>query len=330
MLNGERATSHSDLTVVIPFYQRTPEPLVRAVSSIKAQQGVNSPHVLIVDDESPWSARSILDDHFPDHESFIQLIEQKNKGAAGARNTALDHLPESTRYVAFLDSDDEWTPNHLDHALRVLSQGYDFFFSNYQRSDWPQDRFSQMKLNLQSHRCLDAERQLYGFVGDVLLPVMGQQMIKTSSVVYRRTALPEIRFPEHLTLGEDDVFWLKALRRVSLAGFCFQVEVEMGEGVNISQGGGWGELRSFKLMLENLQKWRSLPQLFPDEVALPELCRENIQRIRQDFVAGLLHRLRRREGLPMEYWARYTRLDPFWFSTLLSQILKKLGGSYDR
>ncbi|WP_297486354.1 glycosyltransferase family A protein, partial [Ferrovum sp.] len=137
-----RTMSHSDLTVVVPFYQRTPEPLVRAVSSIKAQQGVNSPHVLIVDDESPLPARSILNDHFPDHESFIQLIEQKNKGAAGARNTALDHLPESTRYVAFLDSDDEWTPCHLDHALRILSQGYDFYFSNYQRSDWPQDRFS--------------------------------------------------------------------------------------------------------------------------------------------------------------------------------------------
>ena len=317
--------SHSDLTVVVPFYQRTPEPLVRAINSIKAQQGVGCPHVLIVDNESPLPARSILNEHFPGHESFIQLIEQNNKGAAGARNVALDHLPESTRYVAFLDSDDEWTPRHLDHALRILSQGYDFYFSNYQRSDWPQDRFSQMKLNLQSHHCLDVERQLYGFVGDVLLPVMGQQMIKTSSVVYRWTALPEVRFPEHLVLGEDDVFWLRALRKVNHAGFCFQVELEMGEGINISQGGGWGELRSFRLMIENLEKWRSLPRLFPDEVALPELCRENIHKIRQDFVAGLLHRLRRREGLPMDYWARYTRLDPLWFSTLPTQILKKLG-----
>jgi succinoglycan biosynthesis protein ExoW len=79
--------SHSDLTVVIPFYQRAPEPLVRAINSIKAQHGVERPHVLIVDDESPVSARSILDQHVPDPASFIQLIEQKNKGAAGARNT---------------------------------------------------------------------------------------------------------------------------------------------------------------------------------------------------------------------------------------------------
>lgn len=318
--------SHSDLTVVIPFYQRTPEPLVRAINSIKVQQGVECPQVLIVDDESPVSARSILDQYVPDHGAFIQLIEQKNKGAAGARNTALDHLPESTQYVAFLDSDDEWTPHHLDHALRVLSRGYDFYFANHQRPDWSQDRFTQMGLSRERHRCFDPERQLYEFVGDVLLPVMGQQMVKTSSVVYRRTALPEVRFPEHLILGEDDVFWLRALRSVRQAGFCFQVEVEMGEGVNISQGGGWGELRSFKLMIENLQKWRSLPQLFPDEAALPKLCRENIQKIRQDFAVGVLHRLRRGNGLPMEYWARYTRMDPSWILALLNQILRKFEG----
>src|SRR5690606_9019504 len=33
----------------------------------------------------------------------------------------MEHVPADTAYVAFLDSDDEWTPGHLKNAVTALS-----------------------------------------------------------------------------------------------------------------------------------------------------------------------------------------------------------------
>ena len=41
----------------------------------------------------------------------VQVIVQPNGGPGSARNTGLDSAPPDTRYIAFLDSDDEWTPD---------------------------------------------------------------------------------------------------------------------------------------------------------------------------------------------------------------------------
>ena len=318
--------SAQSLCVVIPYYQRTPEPLVRALRSLLAQQGVDRPCVLVVDDASPLPVRPLLDEYFPDHETFVRIIEQENQGAAGARNTALDHLPPGTEYVAFLDSDDEWTSHHLIHALAVLSRGCDFYFSNYQRHNWSQDRFQQMALVSANHHCFDQDRQLYEFKGDFLVPLMGQQMVKTSSVVYRTEMLSAIRFPEHLVLGEDDVFWLMAMRRSRRIGFCAQVELWMGEGVNISQGGEWGDLRSLQLMLQDLKKWSELSGMFPQEKELLGLCQNHAEIIRKHFVAGLLHRWGHGKRVPLDYLKTYRRYDPNWARTLWGQLTTKFFG----
>ena len=53
------------------------------------------------------------------------LLNRRTPGAAGAWNTALDHLARHTTdprsvYVAFLDDDDEWLPEHLELCVRAL------------------------------------------------------------------------------------------------------------------------------------------------------------------------------------------------------------------
>ena len=118
------------ITVVIPYYQREPGILLRALSSVQNQDSCGFPiHVIIVDDASPVSAADEI--NALDGPKFsIKIIRQDNKGPGGARNTGLDHVPKNTRYLAFLDSDDEWEPNHLKRAVSALVEGYDFYFSN--------------------------------------------------------------------------------------------------------------------------------------------------------------------------------------------------------
>ncbi len=313
----------SEICVVIPYYQKTQEPLRKAIASILVQEGVPIPDILIVDDESPVPAAGIVEEHFPDHRGAIRIIMQKNSGAAAARNTALDNLPEDAKYVAFLDSDDEWTPDHLANALKVMESGCDFYFAGHKREDWNHDRFTQMGLALGEHKCIDAERALFEYAGDTLLSIVSKHMIKTSSVVLRRYGLEDIRFPEHLVLGEDDVFWVKATRRARKTGFCSNVEVKMGDGVNISQGGEWGDERSIQLMALNMLKWQSIPAMFPDEPQLESIRKSKMAELRHDLAGSVLHRIRRGQRLPMKQIAACTSADPSWLFTLLQYPFRR-------
>lgn len=308
----------SEICVVIPFYQKSPEPLRRAIDSIFSQEGIATPHILIVDDESPVPAAGIIDAHFPGQEAHIRIISQKNAGAAKARNTGLDNLPDDAEYVAFLDSDDEWTPNHLANALRVLEEGCDFYFSGHKRTDWEADKFAMIGLDPDRHKCLDAGEGLYEYCGDFLFPVMHEHMIQTSSVVFRRDKLGEIRFPVDLVLGEDEIFWIKAMRLAAKSGFCRHVEVDMGKGVNISQGGEWGDERSIQLTAQNMLYWQQVAALLPEENQLGNLRKLKMKQLRNNLAASVLHRLRRGKGVPLRHIAACTSADPFWLFSLLT------------
>ena len=310
--------------VIIPFYQLTPEPLIRAIHSILAQQGVDKPLVLIVDDGSPVSAQKIIDEHFPAHKEFIRVIVQKNSGAAKARNTGLDNVPDTTRYIAFLDSDDEWTPHHLSNALRMFEMGCDFYFADHKRSEWHEGKFNLASFSPDQHKCLDESASLYKYTGDILFPIMNDHLIQTSTVVFRRSAMQDIRFPVALVLGEDEIFWVKAMRCAGKIGFCRNIEVLMGKGVNISQGGDWGNERSFQLITQNLRYWQSIPDLLPADAQLETLRKLKIDQLRHNLAASVWHRLMRGKSLPIKPIADFTRADPAWLFSLWNVLFNRI------
>ena len=108
-------------TVVIPFYQKEPGILRRALASI-FNQTYQDFDIVVVDDESPLPADIELQPLDDVQKSRITVIKQANGGPGGARNTGLDNVPTSTRFVAFLDSDDLWLPDHLKNAHESLTR----------------------------------------------------------------------------------------------------------------------------------------------------------------------------------------------------------------
>jgi glycosyltransferase involved in cell wall biosynthesis len=105
--------THPLVSIVIPVFNRT-RLLPRAIRSVLAQTCPDF-ELLIVDDGSDDDPAGAIET-FSDPR--IRLLRQDRANAAVARNTGI--LDARGRFVAFLDSDDEWLPTHLERRLRWL------------------------------------------------------------------------------------------------------------------------------------------------------------------------------------------------------------------
>jgi glycosyltransferase involved in cell wall biosynthesis len=103
------------VSVVIPVYNRSAE-LRRAIRSVLAQSYTDF-ELIVVDDASIEDIAAVVDE-FGDKR--LRLIRKTvNQGAASARNTGIEAA--TGRWVAFLDSDDEWLPRKLERQIERLA-----------------------------------------------------------------------------------------------------------------------------------------------------------------------------------------------------------------
>jgi glycosyltransferase involved in cell wall biosynthesis len=109
-----------DVTVVIPNYNRTTM-LRRALVSVISQT-VKPREVIIVDDNSDVQVRdeiTALTEEFNGAINITLLLNERNRGANYSRNRGV--YASSSRYVAFLDSDDLWMPNKLEIQMETIA-----------------------------------------------------------------------------------------------------------------------------------------------------------------------------------------------------------------
>jgi glycosyltransferase involved in cell wall biosynthesis len=102
------------VSIVIPTYNRA-HCVARAVESILAQT-FRDFEVIVVDDGSEDDTAEVLA-KFGDR---IHLIRQENRGVSGARNAGI--RAARGKWVAFLDSDDEWHPTKLERQVESLEK----------------------------------------------------------------------------------------------------------------------------------------------------------------------------------------------------------------
>jgi len=100
------------VSVIMPTFNRA-DTINRAIRSVQAQTFTDL-ELIVVDDGSTDNTVALIEGCDP----RLKLIRQKNQGTAGARNTGLRAAAGS--YIAFLDSDDEWLPHHLELCVGFL------------------------------------------------------------------------------------------------------------------------------------------------------------------------------------------------------------------
>lgn len=100
------------VSIVVPTYNR-PAYLERALQSIAAQTFTDYETIVVNDGGQDVSA---IVSRF---ERAVYLEHKGNRGLPAARNTALKNA--RGKYIAYLDDDDKWFPNHLEVLVSALA-----------------------------------------------------------------------------------------------------------------------------------------------------------------------------------------------------------------
>lgn len=121
-----------DISVVIPTYNRE-RTIKRCIDSV-LNQTYPPYEILVVDDGSRDHTLAIVEKECKN--SNIRIIKQKHQGAQAARNAGI--RAANGRYIAFLDSDDEWLPDKLRIQVEALQKDKNSVIcgNGYIETDW--------------------------------------------------------------------------------------------------------------------------------------------------------------------------------------------------
>ncbi|MFT5250877.1 MAG: succinoglycan biosynthesis protein ExoW [bacterium] len=302
---------NKSLGVIVPYYQTSSGVLSKAIVSISNQVFTGPINVYIVDDGSPIPANKELENISIPENILLNIVVQENQGPSAARNKALSLAKnDNCEYVAFLDSDDEWTPQHLDNAVFALELGNDFYFSNYMQLDATEAVFTKAGISLENHTLIDHSRSIYQYSGDMIDQVLTNPIVNTSTVVYNQSKMEHLQFDEaFLKAREDHLLWLDiaALN----AKFCFSVNVEQycGRGVNIWASTKWGSDNVLPFLFYDIKFSKRVLKKYPLNNAQKLFLTKKISKLRYSIFLDLAHRLGHNKKINIGMLMKIFKLD---------------------
>lgn len=183
------------ISVIMPVYNC--EKFVgRSIESVQKQTYDNW-ELLIVDDASKDNSLAVAE-QYARSDSRIKIYRMpKNQGVSACRNLAVEK--SQGRFIAFLDSDDLWSVNKLDHQLKFMQEhkavlshtAYGFMTEN-------DEVMEKGKIDVD----LNVDLKRY----------MKTTQIGMSSVMIDKHGVSDINFPEDRKLCEDARVWMGYLR----------------------------------------------------------------------------------------------------------------------
>ena len=172
-------------------------------------QTITDWEICIADDCSTDNTYEVLKPYLEKYSNIHYHCLTSNGGPAKARNTALEMA--TGKYVAFLDSDDLWTPDKLERQIELMEKENAIFSCTAYR-----------------HINEDGSyREIVKFPPpktDYNLMLRYSDPIGNSTVMYNREILGDIRVPD-IKKRNDFALWLKVLR---VAPFCIGTDEILG------------------------------------------------------------------------------------------------------
>jgi glycosyltransferase involved in cell wall biosynthesis len=195
LANDGTMSGASTISVVIPCRNMAAY-VGAAIDSVFAQ--THAVHeVIVIDDNSEDNTLQVL-------ESFgrrITVLKGPGRGSSVARNLGI--LAATGDHIAFLDADDLWLPHKLERQVKLLSAECGFVFSDWYRSDNPDNPGAPLLLG-------------YSMVceGAVFSNLLRENFVSTPTVLVRKELLAYTGiFKPELIGGQDFDLWLRLAKR---------------------------------------------------------------------------------------------------------------------
>lgn len=182
------------VSVIIPVYNKE-KYLEQSIKSI-INQSYNDWEIILVDDCSTDNSATIISKYTAEYPNVIYQKQEKNSGAAVARNTGLTLA--KGRFAAFLDADDEWLPKKLEKQLAFM-------------------KGKNAVISCTALECIDEDGTPLSLVRPVIKEIdynflLKNTMIATSTVIVDRGQIGDFQMPLRRK-GQDYATWLKLLRK---------------------------------------------------------------------------------------------------------------------
>jgi teichuronic acid biosynthesis glycosyltransferase TuaG len=192
------APEFADVSVVMPAYD-VADTIGRALASIAAQT-LRPREVIVVDDGSTDGTVAAVEAMAARMNGVrLRLFRQQNNGAGAARNRAIAEA--AGKWLAFLDSDDEWLPTKLERSVAV-SEGSDLVMSSH----------NLIAVGKAGEHPIDSRERYLADPAHPFHTLFLRGFISSSTVLVRRDAVLTVGgFDATLRSAQDYELWLAVL-----------------------------------------------------------------------------------------------------------------------
>lgn len=251
------------VSVIIPVY-KAEDFVAKTIRSV-LRQTYQELEVIIVDDGSPDRSIDVCR-QFEDPR--IKIVQQANRGLAGARNTGIRN--STGDYVALIDADDLWTidkiEKHVEHLETSSEIGVSFSYSELIDEN---DKSTGLK-------------QIPTKIKDITPPyILRRNPIGNGSTpVFRREVFKDIEFKANLYGTEETFYFDENFKRAEDVECWLRIAVEtkwgcegIPECLTLYRVNPGGLSASVLLQYEYLEKIidkynKAYPEIFADVVSL--------------------------------------------------------------
>jgi len=184
------------VSVITPAYNAAGT-LAETITSVQAQT-FDDWEMIVIDDGSTDNTAFIVT-NAAEIDARIRLLKQENTGVGAARRAGIEAA--NGRYIAFLDSDDLWLPQKLEHQLAFMEKkNAGVSYTCYRRftSDGREGALISPPPML-THRMM-----------------LGNSAIPNLTGMIDRQICTTINIPD-IPRAEDFAMWLQLLRRCGVA-----------------------------------------------------------------------------------------------------------------
>ena len=185
--------------IILPNYNKEFF-LQETINSVLSQSYINW-KLIIIDNCSTDNSKKIIE-KFRVNKKVNIIYLKKNMGASFSRNLGI--RLSNSKYIAFLDADDIWTPNKLEGQIKFMEEkNYKFTYTNFTPF------FEKNKKKIKKKEITTPDN----FNFDTFV---NNTSINTSSMILSRSIVKTTKFPKVDTL-EDFPFKCKILNKIKFA-----------------------------------------------------------------------------------------------------------------